>query len=272
MKTKIFMVAALSLFVAQQAAAASCKQINWRNGDVVKVYSSLYQSTRLQLPEGSVMATKDAQVPNGLWHATGAANQILIQPNSAEEAGKSATITAFLNTGEVVDIEAVRVGRPNHQQCVVLSRAGMSSADRNAISGAYQGAAAYTAQGQRQIAEQQAQSKSDRDRAVTEALKKYRYYIYTRYNWETGSGFSGKNVISDVYDDGRFTYIRLAKPNRGLLAVVTEQGGEEAIAPTKYDDAYHIYQISGIYPSFTLQLDGKKIKVTRSDNATHGES
>lgn len=268
MKTTLLTSAVILLFTAQQAYCASCKQINWRDGEVIPVYSALYQTTRIQLPEGSVMATKDAQVPSGLWSATGAANQILLQPNSDTPFGSTGTITAFLNTGEVVDIRAVRVAEAKHQQCVILRRNGMSAADRNAVSEAYSGQVISSAQGQKKLAELQASQRQ----AVSEALKKYRYFIYTRYNWETGSGFSGKNVISDVYDDGRFTYIRLAKPNRGLLAVITEQGSQDAIAPTKYDDTYHIYQISGIYPSFTLQLDGTKIKVTRSDNATHGES
>ncbi|EPR7376844.1 TrbG/VirB9 family P-type conjugative transfer protein, partial [Escherichia coli] len=60
--------------------------------------------------------------------------------------------------------------------------------------------------------------------------------------------------------------------NRGLLAVHADVGGKPAVIPTKYDDAYAIYHMSGIYPKFTLTLDGVKLEVSRADNATDGES
>lgn len=36
---------------------------------------------------------------------------------------------------------------------------------------------------------------------------------------------------------------------------------EKAIVPTKYDDAYAIYSMSGIYPKFTLTLDGVELEI-----------
>ncbi|MNY67096.1 hypothetical protein D3C86_2046170 [compost metagenome] len=74
-----------------------------------------------------------------------------------------------------------------------------------------------------------------------------------------------------MYDDGRFTYIRLNQPNRGLLSVETEIGEKNAVVPTKYDDAYGMYVISGIYPKFSLKADEAQINVTRSDSRTNGE-
>lgn len=119
-----------------------------------------------------------------------------------------------------------------------------------------------------QLGEAQLASKGEKDKAVIDALRKYRYRIYTRYLWEQAGSFIGQNVISDVYDDGQFTYVRLANPNRGVLSVETEVGGKAAIAPTKYDDAYGIYRITGIYPRLTLRIDDVAIDVKRTDNVT----
>ena len=107
---------------------------------------------------------------------------------------------------------------------------------------------------------------------MVNALRKYRYHIYTRYTWDEGKEFVGSNTISDVYDDGRFTYIRLANPNRGVLSVETNIGGKNAIAPVKYDDAYGMYRVTGIYPSFTLRVDDVKVQIARRDNGTQGAS
>ncbi|EMO4164859.1 TrbG/VirB9 family P-type conjugative transfer protein [Morganella morganii] len=261
------------LISAVNAHAAGCRQVQWKAGDIVKVNSALYLGTRIQLPEGTSLVTKDPFSSNSLWNAAGAANQVTIQPTSGEAEGAKSMITIFLSNGEALDIEANRVSQAANQQCVVINRSGMSSSDRRALSsyGNNQNSSQDVARLQQQMNAMQTSHELENKKVVSEALQRYRYFIYTRYNWSTGSGFSGKNIISDVYDDGRFTFIRISKPSRGLLAVTAEVGGEPAIVPTKYDDAYHIYQMSGIYPKFTLTLDGKKIEVVRADNGTNGE-
>lgn len=263
------------LISAVNAHAAGCRQVQWKAGDIVKINSALYLGTRIQLPEGTNLVTKDPFSSNALWNAAGAANQVTIQPTSGEAEGAKSMITIFLSNGEALDIEANRVSESANQQCVVINSSGMSSRDRSALSNSYSSGNQNNSQEvtrlQQQMNVMQTSHELESKKVVADALQRYRYFIYTRYNWSSGSGFSGKNVISDVYDDGRFTFIRISKPSRGLLAVTAEVGGEPAIIPTKYDDAYHIYQMSGIYPKFTLTLDGKKIEVIRADNGTNGE-
>ncbi|MNR16076.1 Conjugal transfer protein [compost metagenome] len=137
-----------------------------------------------------------------------------------------------------------------------------------------QGMAAAGAQQQQlqtQLSQVRRQAEDDKKKAVMEALRRFRYHVYTRYSWDEGKGFAAKGIITDVYDDGRFTYIRLNQPNRGLLSVETEIGEKNAVVPTKYDDAYGMYVISGIYPKFSLKADEAQINVTRSDSRTNGE-
>lgn len=274
-KKTLAVLSALAVVTASfSAAAQQCRVVNWRPGMIIKVQSSLYLGTRIELPEGAMILTKEPFSSNALWQITGAANQVMIQPSSDEPEGSKTLVTVYMTNGQTLDVEGVRVPQSQNQQCIKLRGNGFRAADRQALSSAYSMgiSGADVARLQSELNNARLNNDTERKNAVLEALRRYRYFIYTRYNWQTGKGFSGKNVISDVYDDGRFTYIRVSRPNRGLMAVQAEVGGKTAIVPTKYDDAYGIYQMSGIYPKFTLTLDGVKLDVTRADNASNGES
>ncbi|ERK05598.1 hypothetical protein L580_3308 [Serratia fonticola AU-P3(3)] len=273
--SSILAIAALLACSSVDAEAAQCRIVNWKENMVLKVNSALYLGTRVQLPEGTQIVTAEPKNSNLLWDVDGAANQVLIRPTSAEKGGEKTMATVFLTNGQALDIEATRVPSAQNMACVVI-RGGrgeiLSRADRSVMNSASSVGRADAGEMRRQLNEMRLNADSDKRTAVMEALRKYRYHIFTRYNWSTGKGFAGKNIISDVYDDGRFTYIRLSNPNRGLMAVHAEVGGKKAIVPTKYDDAYAIYSMSGIYPKFTLTLDGVELEIKRADNATNGES
>lgn len=273
-KTLLVLSALTAVMVSSGAIAQQCRVVNWRPGSIIKVQSSLYLGTRIELPEGAMLLTREPFSSSALWASTGAANQVMIQPNSDEPEGLKTMVTVFMTSGQTLDIEAVRVPQSQNQQCVQVRGSGFQSGDRAALNSTYSSGAsgADVARLQNELSATRLNNDTDRKNAVLEALRRYRYFIYTRYNWQTGKGFAGKYVISDVYDDGRFTYIRIARPNRGLMAVQADVGGKTAVVPTKYDDAYGIYQMSGIYPKFTLTLDGVTLDVTRADNASAGES
>jgi hypothetical protein len=206
-------------------------------------------------------------------------NSILIKPNSKLDEGERAAVYAYTDDGRIYDIVAQRVPINKASPCVVVSgenhyysesqkqALGMFISTKRLSEG---GQSARIAQLQTALSEQTAKTEQSRKQAVVEALKKYRYRIYTRYQWDEGKAFVGQNTISDVYDDGQFTYIRLANPNRGILSVETQIGGKNAVAPVKYEDAYAMYRVTGIYPSFTLRIDDVTLSVTRRDNQTRG--
>jgi hypothetical protein len=116
----------------------------------------------------------------------------------------------------------------------------------------------------------EAKHKDDTEKAVADAIRKYRYHIYTRYDWSAGSGFMGEDLISDVYDDGRFTYVRLANDNKGLLTIEAQLSDRKEFVEAKYDDVSKIYKVVGIYPQFTLKYDKTSVKISRHDNHTQG--
>lgn len=281
MEKGIFVAAcALLSFVAAESHAAACRPIHWKPDLVIEVKSAMNLGTRVELPADNV--TKPVGSSN-LWDVEGAANQVVIKPNSAQPEGKTAVIRAWTEDGYSYDIIASRVPQASiGDVCVKVVQDGKfftdgarQALDQRSASLRQGSMAAVQLQSQQrlqsQIRELQAKAEEDKKKAVVEALRRFRYHVYTRYSWNQGEGFAAKGVISDVYDDGRFTYIRLFQPNRGLLSVETEVGEKTAIVPTQYDDAYGMYVISGIYPSFTLRVDDAEINISRSDSQTNGQ-
>lgn len=276
----------LALFWASSFSvhAARCEQIKFNHGDIVTVKSALNMGTRIQLPANLI--AKPAISNNHLWDVEGivGTNQLVLKPNSALKEGEGTLIYAFMDDGNVIDISANRSNLKANQACIVLDPT-PSFFDDNAR-GAIKGFAhrapqpvvptrssndiARISQLEKQVDVVKQTAELERKKSVITALKKYRFRIYTRYSWEEGIEFVGRNTISDVYDDGQFTYIRLANPNRGILSVETFIGGKNAIAPTEYIDEYAMYKITGIYPQFTLRVDEVSLTITRSDNSTKG--
>ncbi|AZG89401.1 hypothetical protein GIV96_25560 [Pseudomonas syringae] len=268
----------LMLFAAGASAqAASCRVIHWKPDSVLQINSALYLGTRVELPADNLVPP----VPSSdLWNAEGAANQVLIKPNSDTEQGKTGLIRIWTTDGNAYDVVATRSTSAQNDVCVKIVADGMffTPGAREALnsqsSNIARGAAASSQQVQMlqtQLARQKQESQAQTQKAVYEALRRFRYHVYTGYSWNQGKGFEANGLVTDVYDDGRFTYIRLDKPNRGLMSVETVIGGKTAVVPTKYDDAYGMYVISGIYPSFKMKMDDSEMSIERKDNKTLGE-
>lgn len=270
----------LSILFSHQVLAKQCTTINWTKGKVIQINSSIGMGTRIQLPSPLLKGADIANSNNDLWDINGASTYIVVKPNSDVEQGKKAMMFAFLSDGSAIDFELTRTNASNNIPCVVInqSSAFLNEKTANSLNNNYQtqinrndAVLAQNLMLQRQLTETKQQNKDAIAKAVSDALTRYRYHIYTRYDWTDGKGnFIGTNLISDVYDDGRFTYIRLANNNKGLLSIEAEVGGKNAIIPFKYDDSYAIYQIAGIYPNFKMKLDKEEIDISRTDNKTKG--
>lgn len=263
--------------VGVSAQAASCRVIHWKPDAVLTINSAMYLGTRIELPADNLIPPKSS---SELWDAEGAANQVLIKPNSDTEQGKTGVVRIWTTDGSSYDVVTNRATNAQNDTCVKIVADGMffTPGARDALNGQSsniaRGAAASGQQVQvlqQQLARQKQDSQAQTQKAVYEALRRFRYHVYTGYTWNQGKGFEAEGLVTDVYDDGRFTYIRLDKPNRGLMSVETVVGGKTAVVPTKYDDAYGMYVISGIYPSFNLKMDDSEMSIERKNNKTLGE-
>ncbi|SON51506.1 TrbG/VirB9 family P-type conjugative transfer protein [Vibrio tapetis] len=265
------------------AYASVCQPLDHKPGEIISVKTAKYMGGRIQLPSNLISAPSVSN-PH-LWDVEGVvgSNQIMVKPNSSSKEGISTMIYAFTDDGSVYDIMATRTTTKQNQPCVLVNagRGTMNKEQQQAIStfvlSKNKTAPVMMNSGrvqdlEKQLATIKSQSLDKQKRAVIDALRKYRYRIYTRYEWTSQDSFVGNNIISDVYDDGQFTYVRLSNPSRGILSIETEIGGKAAIAPTKYDDAYGMYKVTGIYANLRLRIDDVVIEVTRTDNTTHSNT
>lgn len=276
-------VIALCALLSTPSYSAVCDSLKHKEGEVITVRSAQLLGSRIQLPSNLVALPIVSN--NHLWDVDGVigTNQIFLKPNSKHDEGKSTLIFAMTEDGKVYDIVANRSTRQKNQACILVNAGSpiFHDGQRESLSRFMQsrqvttsmpGSNAELKRLQTELATTKAQQKDVTKKAVVDALQKYQYRIYTRYDWSDGANFIGRNTISDVYDDGQFTYIRLANPNRGILSVETVIGGKRAIAPTRYIDRYGMYKVTGIYPSFTLRIDDTTIEVKRRDNQTKGNT
>lgn len=274
-KLSLLAITIAMILTGNLAHAQQCKFENWKPGKVITVNSAIGLGTRIQLP--GPLASDPVNSNQDLWNVEGAAQYIVAKPNSQQPEGAATMIFAFTQDGSAIDIEARRVSQAENTPCVIINGGNryMTSNVANGLQSVQQGQmqmGAMQAQQNQALQNQLREERENSQQSVVQALNRYRYHIYTRYSWDKGEGFAGKDVVSDVYDDGRFTYIRLSRTNRGLLSVEAEVGGKNAIVPLKFDETTGIYQVTGIYPKFTMKLDDVKINVSRLDNATKGAS
>ena len=102
------------------------------------------------------------------------------------------------------------------------------------------------------------------ERQNREGLKAYRKKLNSNYAWESGafSRWNGGEVES-VYDDGRFTYVRVKDGAQGLLSIMAEIDGRATLLEYSYDAPTRTYQISGIFPKFTMRSGEQTMSVLR---------
>ena len=271
---RLLVILLLILPVVSTAAnyPTSCRIVEWNSDTIIRVNSAVNHGTRIQFP--SDLKREPTSSNPEMWKTNGEMNQVLLKPTSKTKYGASAVVRVFTKAGYAYDVHVNRTNHAEQDICVKVVHA----VDRFATVNDELSAMAFVGpqtqqalmyqnmQHQNQLSEQQRVSDDRVRKAVVESLRRYRYHIYTRYNWP-----EKETVISDVYDDGRFTYIRLNRSNAGLMSVESKLGGKTEVVEADYDDSYGMYQIVGIYPEFTMILNNNRIEINRRDFLSRGE-
>lgn len=270
MKTLILFIT-LSL-VSTGAMAIECRRVGHNDGQLHEIGALINNYTHIELPENVMKKTKPIVGNNELWAIDHAGPHIYIKPTSELKLGESTSLSAVGASGKSYDFKVVRRDQLKSlcfklAEGSIFSRSEKEALTKPVSQNAHELAGLWKEKYQQQTHEFNDEKKA----AVLDALRRYRYQIYTRYDWSKGRGFIGKNLISDVYDDGRFTYIRVNNQNKGLLMVEASLEGQTEIIEAKYDTLNQMYTISGIFPKFTLKYGKAKLKVKRADNTTVGE-
>jgi len=240
----------------------SCRSINWKKGDIVRLQAQPYKQVHVSLPERGIdviMGDKE------LWALDWINSQIFIKPTSHASEGRSTTITAIGQSGNAYEFVVERVAdRAEVAHCVyingdssLISRtAWAQAAERNSDASLV-----------REVAGLREQN-ATMERQARENMKAYRRKLNSNYSWRSGvfSRWNGGEVES-VYDDGRFTYVRLKEDSQGLLAITGEVEGKPMMLEYSYDSPSRTYQISGLFPKLTLRSGEQALAITRTRTA-----
>jgi hypothetical protein len=261
--------------------SGACRQISWHKTSPIIIYTALYRHVHITLPDDLVMEPIN---PNALFDVVGQGKHLFISPTSEDKLAQTTTISALTSDGSSYDF-VVHQNEKKHVSCVNITNHKLVSDKqlsdlKKVSSNRNNGGVSQHSQNleinslKRRLRMTVAKAEQDKIAAVKEAVRKYRHHIYTRYNWNSSSNknsFLDTNIINDIYDDGRFTYLRLSNDNKGVPSIEAIIAGEPALIESKYDEVADLYRVVGIYPSLNLIYGDDKIKVTRLDKETKGE-
>jgi type IV secretory pathway VirB9-like protein len=240
--------------------ALSCRTINWKKGDIIRLQAQPYKQVHIALPENGIdviMGDKE------LWALDWINNRIFLKPTSRSSEGRSTTISAIGQSGNAYEFVVNRIAEAAEvSHCVyinaeggLLSRAAWTKpTDRESEIATVLG---------REIANLREQNETA-VRAATEGAANARKKVNTAYSWrKDGMNRWGGAEVESVHDDGRFTYVRLKEDNQGLVAVSAEIDGKAQLLEYGYDAPSRTYQISGIFPKLVLRAGEQAMTITR---------
>lgn len=248
----------------------SCRVIKWQPNEVYAIKSALHQRTHIILPE----PIQGNPVPGNpqLWDVDGENVHLFIKPkNYGNNEGGKTTVTAISVTNNSYDFVVSRVKR-NPDICVKIE---MDNTFRKGANGATakQGWATAVERENKLLQTQlmMARNQATTERAklkdmVNQAINKYKSNVYTGYQWSGSGGFLGTDQVSDVWDDGRFTYIRLRNSNKGLMQIIGKIDGKDEVVDYDYDSNTRLYTVAGLFSQFVMKYEDSKLTVTREDN------
>jgi type IV secretory pathway VirB9-like protein len=239
--------------------ALSCRTINWQRGDIIRVQAQPYKQVHIALPENGIdviMGDKE------LWALDWINNRIFIKPTSRSSEGRSTTISAIGQSGNAYEFLVTRVPESAEiSHCIYINADG-ALVNRTA----WQQAAAIGSGSESMARELHGlrERNDNLERQSRDNMKAYRKKLNSNYAWRSGlfSRWSGGEVES-VYDDGRFTYVRMKDGAQGLVSITGEVDGKPMLLEYSYDSPTRTYQISGIFPKFVLRSGEQQLAITR---------
>ncbi len=263
MINKIILVFLVINAPVNATSVSACKEIHWNPYQVYTVKSALHRRTHIILPE----PIQGSPIPGSpqLWDVQAENIHLFIKPkNLGNKEGRETTVTVVSINNTSFDFNVTRVKR-NPDTCIRIVH------DTSFVRGQKNG---WATNGQRENTRLESENlilkkrlvngKHEKKELVEDALMTYRNNIFTGYSWENDGGFFGNNTVVDVWDDGRFTFVRLSDPKKGILTVTALIDGNEEMADYIYNPITKLYMISGLYPQFVLKYDDSEIEVKRS--------
>lgn len=237
--------------------ALSCRTIHWKRGDIIRLHAQPYKQVHVALPENGIdviMGDKE------LWALDWINNRIFIKPTSRSSEGRSTTISAIGQSGNAYEFLVTRMPDGAEISHCVYIQADGGLITRSAWTQAQAGSSEAMTREILGLRERN----TNLERQSREGMKAYRKKLNSHYAWSSGvfSRWQGGDVES-VYDDGRFTYVRMKEGGQGLVSIMAEIDGKALLLEYNYDAPTRTYQISGVFPKFTLHSGKQTLAITR---------
>lgn len=263
---KNWLILSVSLWVPIQAFAVSndtgCQVIHWRPDHVYTIKGELNSATHIILP--APIAVNPVVGNKTLWIVESSGNHVFFKPTNKDSPDGSKTtlsIVAVNNKSYEFNLKRVPQGAP---ECVVIKD------DLQLLDKSW---SHYQTPDQQMVKvlsstlkQQKISQQEERQKIINQqrkALNEYRGHIFTKYNWKGGNSWMNKCAIDSVYDDGRWTYIRLTNDDRGVMSIYGIVAGKQERVQYTYDAQTKIYRVAGIYLKLVLIYDKTTINITR---------
>ena len=243
--------------MSSHAEGEQCRLVNHEQHKFVRIKSRLHHGTHIELPE--ILIARPVTGNRDLWDVEGENRHIFVKPNDAgTKEGGSTTITAVSRSNRAYHFMVER-SDDDFDLCVVVTHDG-EFLPEGAFSGFARRADEHTALYREQLdalqlrLDEEQQNAADR---VSAALDEYRMQLFTGYHWKGGRPPYGKDLVSDVYDDGRFTYIRVRHNLEGAMSLFADNNGREHFIEYRYDEDRRMYIVTGIFNRIYMKADAR---------------
>ena len=267
--SQILLLVAIS--VNAVAEGEQCRVVNHEQHKFVRIKSRLHHGTHIELPE--ILVARPVTGNRDLWDVEGENRHIFVKPNDAGTAeGSSTTVTAVSQSNRAYHFMVER-SEDDFDLCVVITHDG-EFLPEGAFSGFARRADERTAMYRESLDALSARLDEERQRAagtVHAALDEYRMQLFTGYDWKGGRPPYGKDLVSDVYDDGRFTYIRVRHNLEGAMSLFADNNGREQFIEYRYDENRRMYVVTGIFNRIYMKADARTQIVISRRNDYRGQ-
>ena len=246
------------------AEGEQCRLINYEKHKFVRIKSRLHHGTHIELPE--MLIARPVTGNRDLWDVEGENRHIFVKPNDpGTKEGGSTTITAVSQSNRSYHFLVERSDN-DFDLCVVITHDN-GFLPEGAFSGFTRRNGEQTALYKEQLDTLQIRLNEEEQATaekVNAAIDEYRTQLFTGYRWKGGRSPYGKDLVTDVYDDGRFTYIRVRHNLDGVMSLFADNNGKEQFIDYKYDEDKRVYIVTGIYNRIYMKADEKtQIVITR---------
>lgn len=249
------------------APLAQCTNISYAKGNIYEIETSLYKHTHVTLPEDAldvIWTTPE------LWKVDWKGSSVFVKPTTSLPDGQETTLSIIGKYGNRYEFLVKRKkSLPVHCYNVVTSMPMIHTTKQQNTDSKDANQSAVIIALQNELAALKAtsdQAKKDAERAAKDAMRLYKTTLYTDYTWPKPT-FAGQGGIDSVWDDGRFTFIRVAKNSKTLLVVQGEIDGKKHMLDAPFDPATDIYTINGIFPKLVMRANDQEIVITRGQKS-----